>query len=79
MERKRRIDLLARGLVRSNSQDSLAIRELLGLLIDDTKDGLVTTSGDDTIRAQGVAQALIRLKRLVTEAPMSIKPEGVTP
>lgn len=78
MDRKKRIDLLAADLVRSHSQDVLAVRELLTLLVEDTKDSLVMSTGDDTVRAQGVAQALIKLRRLVSEAPMRIKAEGAS-
>ena len=76
MDRKKRIDQLALDLVRSNSHDAISVRELLGLLLEDAKDGLIVSSGDDTLRLQGQAQTLVRLRRQVTTPPSKIKTEG---
>ena len=77
-DRKTRVSQLATELVRSGNQDTLNVRELVGLLLEETKDSLVTTTGDDTLRMQGQAQVLIRFKRLISKTPMPITTERST-
>ena len=77
-DRKTKVSRLAADLVRSNNQDTLNVRELVSLLLEETKDSLVTTTGDDTLRAQGQAQVLIRFKRLISKTPMPITTERLT-
>lgn len=74
MDRKTRISQLASDVVRSTSREALSIRELVALLIEDTKDALVSSDGSDTLRLQGQATGLAKLHRLVSTAPTNIKP-----
>lgn len=69
---------LATSIRRANDNSALAIKELLGLLIASAKDNLVHSSGDDTLRLQGEAQALQRLYESITREPPAIgRKEGI--
>lgn len=72
-DRKREINRLAGELQRSNNPESRTVKELLGLLVEDAKDSLVASQGNETIRLQGEAQAFTRLLGMVTKAPISIQ------
>lgn len=74
MDRKTRINQLASDIVRSTSREALSIREIVALLIETTKDDLVNSDGNDTLRLQGQAIGLAKLHRMVSTAPMNIKP-----
>jgi hypothetical protein len=71
--RKARAAKLAADLYRSQLPEAQAIKELIGLLIDEAKDSLVDASGDDTLRLQGEAKALLRMQRSITTAPPTNK------
>jgi hypothetical protein len=73
VDRKARVNLLAKDIATSNSHDAISVKELVGLLLDEAKDNLVATSGDATLRTQGQATAYMRLKRLASELPTKIK------
>ena len=46
---------------------------MLTLLIEDAKDSLIEASGDDTLRLQGEAKALLRLHRAITTSSPTTK------
>jgi hypothetical protein len=75
VDRKVRRSELASNIRRSTLPDAASIKELLGLLVDDAKDSLVDSKGDETIRLQGEAQAFTRLLTMVTREPPSIVPK----
>lgn len=64
--RKVRITDLAADLQGRDSHEAVSIKELVGLLIEEAKDSLLTQLGEELIRAQGGAQALDRLHKLLT-------------
>jgi hypothetical protein len=73
--RKPRQSELADIVRRSTLPDASAVKELLGLLIEDAKDSLVTSIAPETNRLQGEAQAFTRLLGMLTREPPSIKGE----
>ena len=74
---KERLQNLAKTVRQSNSEASIAIKELLPLLIDMAKDSLVEAEGVELTRLQGEVQALKRLYASFTVEPVSIvKPQG---
>jgi hypothetical protein len=75
-DRKRKLQDLAAEIRRSNDSKSLAIKEVLGLLVEAAKDSLVSSTGPETIRLQGEAQAFTRLLMMVSKEPPSIAPKG---
>lgn len=52
-----------------------AMVDLLQAAIDETKDSLVGSEGDDTLRLQGAARLCQRLHRELTVMPPSTKPK----
>lgn len=70
-------DLTTRLRDAARLQDPIAgaAVELIRLVFEETKANLVMTTGDDTLRTQGAAQALQRLHKDLTTPPPSIKPE----
>lgn len=70
---KERVQLLASDIRRSQSEGSVAIKELLPLLIAQAKDSLVDAEGVELSRLQGEARALGKLLTLVTVEPPAIK------
>jgi predicted secreted hydrolase len=70
-KKARRVEL-ASNIRRSQLPDAAMIKELLGLFIDDVKDSLVSSMGDETIRLQGEAQAFTRLLTMLTREPPTI-------
>jgi hypothetical protein len=74
--KKSRQQALAAEIRRSNDGNALAIKQLLGLLVDDAKDNLVSSVGETTLRLQGEAQALTRLLAMLTVEPPSIARKG---
>lgn len=73
-DRKARQQELASNIRRSQLPDAAAVKELLGLLIDDVKDSLVTAAPSSFAQLQGEAQAFKRLLAMVTKEPPSIAP-----
>jgi hypothetical protein len=73
-ERRARQKELASNIRKSMMPDAGAIKELLGLLVEDAKDSLVDSKELETIRLQGEAQALKKLLSMVTREPPSITP-----
>ena len=53
--------------------------ELVRLLMDEAKDSLVTTSGDDMLRSQGAARMLTKLHTLLTREPPQIQKKTGAP
>lgn len=75
--RKAKVNRLAseiRG--RATDPTAHAVKELLGLLLDDAKDNLVSSGGNQTLLLQGEAQALQRLIAQLTKEPANIKRQG---
>jgi hypothetical protein len=72
-DRKARAAKLANDLYRSSLPDAVGVKELLTLLIEDAKDSLIEASGDDTLRLQGEAKALLRLHRAITTSSPTTK------
>jgi hypothetical protein len=77
VDRKRRVQELGSN-IRQRKADPVVgnMKELLALLIDEAKDNLMVSLGDQTLQLQGEAQALSRLLTLLTREPPSIKREG---
>lgn len=75
-DRKQRQSELSRNVRQSTLPDAAAIKELLGLLVEEAKDSLVTSSGAETIRLQGEAQAFARLLSMLTREPPKIVKQG---
>lgn len=69
-DRKADVQRLARDLQKSGTYEANIARELVDLLYEEVKDGLVAASGDEMLKMQGEARALERLyKKLTTEVP----------
>lgn len=69
--RKDRVSQLVGDLQKSTAYEALAIRELVGLLFEDTKHSLVSSEGEATLRLQGEARALDKLyKQLTRPSPV---------
>lgn len=64
--RKARVTDLAADLQARDNHEAASIKELVGLLLEEAKDSLLSQLGDDLIRAQGGAQAFDRLYKLLT-------------
>lgn len=74
---KEKVQQLASSIrQRRTDPTTTAIKELLSLLVEDVKDNLVSSTGEQTLRLQGEAQALTRLLGLLTKEPPSIKRQG---
>lgn len=71
-DRKARISELSLEIQRGQGREALAVKELLSLLLEDVKHNLISTTGEQTLLAQGEAQALGRILKSVTVAPPSI-------
>lgn len=74
--RKARYTAHATMLQQSTSIEADAIRELVDLMYEDAKEGLVRTSGDDMLRLQGEAQCLRRLYDRLTRSSPAVQPQG---
>lgn len=74
--KKARQQQLATEVRQGRDRSATAIKELLGLLIEDAKNNLVTSSGDATLRLQGEAQAIMKLHTMLTKEPASIARKG---
>lgn len=73
VSRKARVQELASNVRRRTSDPTAdAVKELLGLMVDEVKDNLVNSTGDLTLRLQGEAQVLSRLLGLLTKEPPKI-------
>lgn len=66
-DRKARVTELASDLQPRNSHEAIQIKELVGLLADEAKDSMLGVTGEELIRAQGGAQALMKLLGLLTK------------
>lgn len=76
VDRKDRVRQLTEDLLRSTSYEVVALRELVDLMIEETKDKLIETIGDETLRVQGEARALVRFHRSLTRpAPPTTQQE----
>lgn len=58
---KARVQELASNLQKSIAAEAAWAKEIVALLLEDTKNNLVTAQGDDMLRKQGEAQLLQRL------------------
>jgi hypothetical protein len=73
---KERLQELAKTVRQSGDASSVAIKQLLPLLIELAKDSLVEAEGTELMRLQGEVQALKRLLTSFTVEPVSIaKPQ----
>lgn len=71
-DRKARVNQLAADILRSNDGSSIAIKEILALLLEDAKHNLVESQGETTLLLQGEARSLTKLLRMVSEMPTNI-------
>lgn len=79
MTNKERMAQLQAGLREAHSRDEVAARmviELVKLSLDEVKESLVMTVGDDMLRAQGEARYLRKLHKELTTVPPSIRGES---
>lgn len=68
--RKERLHRLESELSKSSNLETDQARELVGLLLEDAKDALVSSVGEETLRLQGEAKAFKRLvDKLARAAP----------
>lgn len=65
-KRKARLERIADELYLATSREADIFKEMLGLLIEEAKDNLVTAQDDALLRHQGEARAFIRLFEMVT-------------
>ena len=63
-----------RDAARLHDPVAQAVVELTRLMLEDAKNTLVTSAGDEMLRAQGAAQQSQRLYKELTTPPPSIKP-----
>lgn len=66
-ERKARQQSLADELQRSVSFEAIQIKELIGLMLEEAKDSLMSATGEDILRQQGAARGFSRLQDLLTK------------
>ena len=69
-------ELIARLRDAARMQDPIALSVItvLKLQLDETKDSLVQSSGEDTLRLQGAARQLQRLHKELTTTPPNVRP-----
>jgi len=65
-DRRSRVKQLGSDLQRSTHKEADAIKELLGLQLEEAKDNLIAARGDDIARSQGEALAITKLLTLIT-------------
>lgn len=71
---RQRARKLATDLYKSISPDAAAVKEMVGLLLEDAKNNLLQQTGDDMLRTQGEARAYAKLhKDLTTASPVPSK------
>ena len=73
-ERRARISQLANDIQRSTDFQALNVKELLALRLEELKDSLLDARGDETIRLQGAAQEISKLRDMVTKSPPRMQP-----
>lgn len=75
--RKKQVQQLASEIRQRRTDPAVGkITRLIDLLVEDAKDNLIVSAGDQTLQLQGEAQALNRLLVMLTREPPSIKREG---
>lgn len=79
-EKDKALELAGRLREQAKQGDPIAKAavDLVGTIIADLKDGLVTAEGDDMLRMQGAARQFGKLYRELTVTPPSIKTPGAT-
>jgi hypothetical protein len=53
----------------------MQIKELIGLLLEEAKDSLMSATGEDVIRQQGTARGFSRLQDLLTKPAPKMQQE----
>lgn len=66
---KERSAELALAILRSPSQESKMLVELVAVMLDEARGRLVDAEGTDIYRAQGEARSLLRMHRALTIPP----------
>lgn len=67
---RQRAHRLAAELQQSPALEADKVKQMVGLLYEDMKDNLVSSSGEDMLRKQGAAQAYRSLLHLLTRSPL---------
>lgn len=76
---KEQVHLLSEQLRKSGSPEVAGVVKLLELHIEEIKDKLVHSSGDDMLYKQGAARNLRQIVQALTEAPIGAKLTGKEP